>query len=83
MVGRGGGLMLLDRATEMLSTLAGCSSPRRVASTAGVCVCVFVFVFVCVCVCVCVCVGGGGERRSKRIGKHTSVIRTGQQPEAY
>ena len=39
-VGRGGGLMLLDRATEMLSTLAGCSSPRRVASTAGVCVCV-------------------------------------------
>ena len=45
MVGRGGGLVLLDRATEMLSTLAGCSSPRRVASTAGV----------------CVCVGGGGE----------------------
>lgn len=64
--------MLLERATEMLSTLAGCSSPRRVASTAGVCVwlCCVCVVVLCMCVRVCVC---------KRIGKHASVIQSLKQ----
>ena len=41
-LGRGGGWTTLDKLIEMLSTLGGCSSPRRAASTAKrlECVCV-------------------------------------------